>query len=506
MANTNFTPWLGSLATTNQQQKYKDIAGTGFKPKSFVKAGDFNAALRMTTLVCAGIARVFGFDSKTIDTNEDTITKAIQTASITLGDVSASSITCRTSISAPTINTTFLTIGNKTIIDSSRNITGTNITGTTITATGDISTSGGVLKGKSLNINGADRIDKDGNITGNTYKVGNKTVIDSERIITGSNVIADLALVGNSLNINGTDRIDASGNITGTSYKINKTVVIDSNTNIKGNNITGDGILTGKSLTISGAERITDTGIIRGASYNVGNTGVIDSSRNIKNIGTITATGDISTSGGVLKGKSLNINGADRIDKDGNIAGQSYSIGVRTVIDNSGNISGQNIIANTYIAAPYFDMYKCKLVYSGLFSDSQLSNRFSVPIEDYSPTTYQYLYYVVIAILYRGNTNYSTFSGWLPLQKLYSDKSFNGTLYMAVPNSSENETRYISVTIESTSSYNNAGKYHNALIDFKNIANDVTPIVAYGPDIFHAGTRIAIYRVGKNMINPPGLG
>ena len=79
MANTNFKPWLGSAALSganSQQNTYNGIIN-GFSAGGQIKAGDFNAALRMTTLVCAGIAAVCGFDGEKIDASESTITSAI---------------------------------------------------------------------------------------------------------------------------------------------------------------------------------------------------------------------------------------------------------------------------------------------------------------------------------------------------------------------------------------------------------------------------------------------
>lgn len=85
MANTNFKPWLGSAALSGdnaQQSIYNDITG-GFSAGGQIKAGDFNAALRMTTLVCAGIAAACGFDASKIDAAESAITDAITAKLIT---------------------------------------------------------------------------------------------------------------------------------------------------------------------------------------------------------------------------------------------------------------------------------------------------------------------------------------------------------------------------------------------------------------------------------------
>lgn len=79
MANTNFKTWLGSdtLSGANSQQNTYNGIINGFSAGGQIKAGDFNAALRMTTLVCAGIAAACGFDTSTIDASESAITSAI---------------------------------------------------------------------------------------------------------------------------------------------------------------------------------------------------------------------------------------------------------------------------------------------------------------------------------------------------------------------------------------------------------------------------------------------
>lgn len=160
MANNNFIPWLGSgsLATTptNQQKNYNAVVGTGFSAGGLVKAEDFNAALRMTTLVCAGIASAFGFDSKTINESEDEIAKAIKNP--TFSDISITG-----------------------------QIKGTNIkfegdiTANTITGTGELS-------GLSLTINKTERISRYGVFIAEGYHIDNTTVIDDNTNITGISV------------------------------------------------------------------------------------------------------------------------------------------------------------------------------------------------------------------------------------------------------------------------------------------------------------------------------
>lgn len=99
MANINFKPWLGTTVSTGQQAYYSSLINAqpaGFQPKTLIKAQDFNAALRMATLVCAGIADAFGFDTLTIDAAEDTIANAIKNykfPNLTAKNITADTIT-----------------------------------------------------------------------------------------------------------------------------------------------------------------------------------------------------------------------------------------------------------------------------------------------------------------------------------------------------------------------------------------------------------------------------
>ena len=77
MANANFVPWLGNAATSGQQTLYNSLT-SGFQAGGFVKAEDFNAALRMTTLMCAGIADVWGFNDISVDSSEEAIATALK--------------------------------------------------------------------------------------------------------------------------------------------------------------------------------------------------------------------------------------------------------------------------------------------------------------------------------------------------------------------------------------------------------------------------------------------
>ena len=339
MANQNFIPWLeGKEQYSAQQNQYNNIYKNGFESGNLVKAEDFNAALRMTTLVCAGIASVFGFDNKTIDASEDTIAKAIQAANITLGDINANSITSKMGINTPSV--TAAQVGASII----------NAT-TTITARG-------ALSGRSLNINGTERIDSTGNIK-------NIASIDTAGSIRAAGV-----LEGNSLTINGSERIDSYGNITGTLVTVDKVsmthlgftagsnLVIDNDSNISANKIVSGTSVTANSININGKE-------------------MIDSSRNIKNVGTINTEGSIITSGDVngtnitassdvngtnitaskvLKGNSLIVTGTPKIDTDGNIDVNSVKVNGSIRINNAGNITGATVTSNGKLSGTFLNI------------------------------------------------------------------------------------------------------------------------------------------------------
>lgn len=325
MAN-NFIPWLGSTATTSPQQaNYGTVAVKGFEAGGFVKAEDFNAALRMTTLVCAGIASVFGFDTNTIDVSEETITKAIQGAKITIGEITASKLI------SPYVSTYSL---SATEIEASERISG-----------------------QSLTILNVERISAGGTITGTEYKINNNTVIDNNKNISGASLT-----IGNDV-----ATISATGDISGTSYTAGNLKVIDKDGNISGESvtakkITSTGAVMANSLNING-RGISSQGVITGDSLVVNSLETIDSSRNIKNVGSITASDDITTNSnisgnnitatddltgnnitasGVLKGNSLE---AGRID------GVDMYIGPATdttnaSIESSGNITTEGSISS----------------------------------------------------------------------------------------------------------------------------------------------------------------
>lgn len=296
MAN-NFIPWLGSNATTSPQQaNYGKIAVTGFEAGGFVKAEDFNAALRMTTLVCAGIASAFGFDNKSIDVSEKDITDAIQAANITLGNITANIITVNKQINTPSI--------------IARYVNGQTINADTVT----VNTA---IDGGSLNIDGTKRIDQAGNIFGRSYNINNDTVIDNNKNISGASLT-----IGNDI-----ATISAAGDISGKSYTVGNLQVIDNAGNISGESITSKkitstGTITGNSLDING-RGISAQGAITGDSLTINSVETIDSSRNIKNIDSITASGNITTNGDIsgtnitaseaLKGNSLEVGRIDGV-------------------------------------------------------------------------------------------------------------------------------------------------------------------------------------------------
>lgn len=298
MAN-NFIPWLGSDATASPQQvNYGKIALTGFEAGGFVKAEDFNAALRMTTLVCAGIASVFGFDTNTIDVSEKDITNAIQGANITLGTITANGIIVNqqintSSISAQyingqTINAETVTVNNA-IDGGSLNINGTiqaqSITANVITGNaaittkqlnaGSITASAGTITGLSSTI-----------IDTSTIEVDNINAKTAGKITIGTTLSAT-TIEGSSVTIGtGSEKtkISSSGITTNNLTAAGGT--------ISSNNITATDTLTGKSLVINGVTRISDIGSIKAGWLTVGT----PSSDGVE----ITGDGNITASGRVL--------------------------------------------------------------------------------------------------------------------------------------------------------------------------------------------------------------
>lgn len=298
MAN-NFIPWLGSNTTTSPQQaNYGKIALTGFEAGGFVKAEDFNAALRMTTLVCTGIASVFGFDSLTIDDSEETITNAIQGANITLGTITANGITVKqqintSSISAQyingqTINAEAVTVNNA-IDGGSLNINGSiqaqSITANVITGnatitteqlnTGSITASAGTITGLSSTT-----------IDTSTIEVDNINAKTAGKITIGTTLSAT-TIEGSSVTIGtGSEKTEIS------SSGITTNSLTAAGGTISSNNITATDTLTGKSLVINGVTRISDIGSIKAGWLTVGES----SSDGVE----ITGDGNITASGRVL--------------------------------------------------------------------------------------------------------------------------------------------------------------------------------------------------------------
>lgn len=298
MAN-NFIPWLGSNATTSPQQaNYGKIALTGFEAGGFVKAEDFNAALRMTTLVCTGIASVFGFDSLTIDDSEETITNAIQGANITLGTITANGITVKRQINTSsiiaqyingqTINAEAVTVNNA-IDGGSLNINGSiqaqSITANVITGnatitteqlnTGSITASAGTITGLSSTT-----------IDTSTIEVDNINAKTAGKITIGTTLSAT-TIEGSSVTIGtGSEKTEIS------SSGITTNSLTAAGGTISSNNITATDTLTGKSLVINGVTRISDIGSIKAGWLTVGES----SSDGVE----ITGDGNITASGRVL--------------------------------------------------------------------------------------------------------------------------------------------------------------------------------------------------------------
>lgn len=298
MAN-NFIPWLGSNATTSPQQaNYGKIALTGFEAGGFVKAEDFNAALRMTTLVCTGIASVFGFDSLTIDDSEETITNAIQGANITLGNITANGITVKqqintSSISAQyingqTINADTVTVNNA-IDGGSLNINGTiqaqSITANVITGNATITTeqlNAGSITASAGTITGLSST----TIDTSTIEVDNINAKTAGKITIGTTLSAT-TIEGSSVTIGtGSEKTEIS------SSGITTNSLTAAGGTISSNNITATDTLAGKSLVINGVTRISDIGSIKAGWLTVGES----SSDGVE----ITGDGNITASGRVL--------------------------------------------------------------------------------------------------------------------------------------------------------------------------------------------------------------
>lgn len=202
MANINFTTWLGNSATSGQQAQYNALTG-GFQAGGFVKAEDFNAALRMTTLICAGIADGFSFATNLgVDSSEDAIAAAIK---------------------APTF--------------------------ASLKTTGTI-TAGGVLTGASLKIGNTERISSTGKVTASDVDVGNSinastihavSEVSGGEISSEGDVTASGTVYADSLNIAaGAAQISSAGDFTGRDIDVKA---------VKVTSITNTGLYSGKNIT-----------------------------------------------------------------------------------------------------------------------------------------------------------------------------------------------------------------------------------------------------------------
>lgn len=207
MANTNFKPWLGDGAisdpTKRLQNTYSSLTTVGFQPNGFVKAGDFNAALRMATLVCAGLANALGFDAtQTIDSSEAAIAAAIKSPSFT-----------------------------------------------SISTTGAV-TAGGALTGASLKIGTTERISSTGAVTASSVDVDNTvnastihavSELSGGEVSSEGDVTASGTVYGDSLDIGGgAAQISSSGDFTGRDVNAKA---------IKATSITNTGLYSGKNIT-----------------------------------------------------------------------------------------------------------------------------------------------------------------------------------------------------------------------------------------------------------------
>lgn len=222
MANTNFKPWLGDGAITDPtkllQNTYNGLTTVGFQPNGFVKAGDFNAALRMATLVCAGLANALGFDAtQTIDSSEAAIAEAIKTPSFT-------SINTTGAITASgALTGASLKIGNVERISSAGKVTASSVavdntinastihavsevSGGEVSSEGDVTASGTVY-GDSLDIGGgAAQISSAGDFTGRNVngKAISATSITNTGLYSGKNITGTNLTVTNVYGTGGT--------------------------------------------------------------------------------------------------------------------------------------------------------------------------------------------------------------------------------------------------------------------------------------------------------------
>lgn len=265
MANTNFKPWLGGGAITEPakqlQNTYSNLTTVGFQPNGFVKAGDFNAALRMATLVCAGLANALGFDStQTIDSSEAAIAAAIKSPSFT-------SINTTGAITAGGILTgASLKIGNTERISSTGKVTASDVyVGNTIHA--DFVQAESEVSGSTIYSYGG--VTAAGSISGDSLCIGNLAVeISSDGDFSGGNINAK-AVKATSITNTG---LYSGKNITGTNLTV---------TNVYGTSGTAptfqNGITVGGAATFNGACNFKQ-GVTFSGSTTIPNTGLTTSS------------------------------------------------------------------------------------------------------------------------------------------------------------------------------------------------------------------------------------
>lgn len=276
MANTNFKPWLGDLAITEPakqlQNTYSSLTTVGFQPNGFVKAGDFNAALRMATLVCAGLANALGFDANyTIDSSETAIAEAIKSPSFT-------SIKTTGAITADgALTGASLKIGNTERISSDGKVTASNIdvnnaiNASTISAVSEISggeissegdvTASGTVYGDSLNIGGsAAQISSAGDFTGRNVngKAISATSITNTGLYSGKNITGTNLTATNVYGTGGTAPTFQNGITVGGGATFNGACAFKQGVTFSGSTtIPAAGLTTSSSLSTGWATNIT---------------------------------------------------------------------------------------------------------------------------------------------------------------------------------------------------------------------------------------------------------
>ena len=365
MANINFKPWLGAgvLSGTDAQQTNYNTISAPFQPGDLIKSTDFNALLRMTTLVCAGVASAFDIDSLTIDTSEDAINKKLKNptfetlivngsvngyGSITIaGSISADGFSGRNgTVESRVISTKTLTITKNGSIDASDNgsITAQSITANQIKSPATIEASN--LKATTTIEAPAGTITKlsSTNIDTSTIKVDTINPNSAGKITVGSTLSANT--------------IESSLVTVGST---NKTII-------------GPGTVATNSVTT----QTTNGGNISGNQLEI--------------------SGQIDTKTAAI-GETISIgNNAAKISKDGTVLANKYTInGSDTQISNYISTGG-NIISTSSIQTPYFDARLCKPIFSKTFQKSELANTtVDIGFQAYNADGYDYLYYVVVA-------------------------------------------------------------------------------------------------------------